>query len=154
MTHTAATEAQQAHINWQTYSQELFLTATVAKKPILLYFHTQECWACTRVDKETFLDKKIQHILNNSYIAIDVNDSNEALFTEVALKFSLIKDGGVAVPTIIILSSTNIPTELYKIEGFVSPTDLIAAIQISLALNALEQLNEKLNRSLQDPEKK
>ena len=114
--HHAATEAQQEQIRWHKYSQTILLTAHYSKRPVLLYFDLDGCPACEKMEK-TFSDRGVIKLINSSYLPIRVN-SSEKQFDNLAAQFDLAVDGTIYFPSILVLSSTNIPETITKVSGY------------------------------------
>ena len=148
ITHETAAETQQEQIRWNEYSQTLVLTSRYAKRPVLLYFHLDGCSACDRLEKETFSNRQIIHLINNSYLPIKINASEDQFF-DVAEKFNLIEDGRIKFPSVIILSSTKVPKELLKSSGFVEPLAFKAVLESSVKVDELMRLQSDLERLLE-----
>ena len=55
-----------------SYSQ-VFELAKREKKAVLLYFHFDGCGACVKMEKTTFLDKKVADFYNSNFVCLEVN---------------------------------------------------------------------------------
>lgn len=148
ITYEVTAESQQEQINWHEYSQTLFLTARYAKRPVLLYFHLDNCHGCDMMEEETFSNKEIVHLINTSYIPIKVHASEDQFF-DVAEKFGLIDNGLAVFPSVIILSSTNNPKELLKSSGFAEPSAFKVVLETLLAVDELMRLEDQLDKLLE-----
>ncbi|MFD2593695.1 thioredoxin family protein [Sphingobacterium griseoflavum] len=58
-----------AAINWLTFEQ-LSDSLHVNPKPVLLFFHTDWCVYCRKMDSAVFTDKQIIYMLNSRYYAV------------------------------------------------------------------------------------
>jgi thioredoxin-related protein len=148
MVHNAATEAQQEQVRWNQYSQTLLLTAHYAKRPAIIYFHSEACPACDEMESKTLSNRSIIHLINTEYLPIKISDSEDQFF-DVAARFGLVKDGTMMVPAVIILSSTNIPKELARMSGYVDPISFKVVLDTSSTVDTLMRVEADLDRLLE-----
>ncbi|KKN72151.1 hypothetical protein LCGC14_0413630 [marine sediment metagenome] len=151
MVHHATVEAEQEQIRWNNYSQTLLLTAHYTKKPALIYFHSDSCSACEDMESKTLSDRKVIYLINNSYVPIRISDSEDQ-FHDVANRFNLKIDGGVPVPSMIILSSTNIPKEIIRVSGFIDAMTLALVLESSVTIDVLARVEDSIDQLFQLPE--
>ena len=52
---------------------------TAAGKPVFLYLHTDWCTFCKKMKNETFVDAHVQQVLNERFIAIEINPESEGI---------------------------------------------------------------------------
>ncbi len=147
MVHTAATEQDQAQIRWYEYSQTLFLMAHYTKKPAIILFSSESCGVCKKLEDETLSNRKITYLINKDFLPIKITDKEEQ-FMDIAARFEV-----SSAPTIIILSSTNIPEELARISGFVDPTSLELALASSSTINTLMGIENDLDNLFESSQK-
>jgi thioredoxin-related protein len=68
----AAAGEWQKGIHWQNPD---ITKADIAKagKPVYVFFHTEWCTFCKKMKSSTFADAKIQKLLNDKFIALEIN---------------------------------------------------------------------------------
>ena len=72
-------------IAWYSYDKGLALAKEKNKK-IYINFHADWCGYCRKMEKETFVDKKVIALLNDKFIAVSVNSDKE---TQLAKKYNV-----------------------------------------------------------------
>ena len=109
---------------WLPYDQAL-TKSSVENVPTLLYFYSDNCTWCRKMEKENFANKEVQDILIEHFasVRIDSNSSNniivgEQKITERQLSIELYNVTGL--PTIWFLDSEN--RKIANLPGFV-PVD-------------------------------
>jgi thiol:disulfide interchange protein len=138
-------EALAPNVRWNQYSKNLLLSGHYSKRPMLIYFHSDKCSACKLMDERTLSNEDIVSTVNTVYLPISIKDTDDD-FIELAAVFNVIENNGVTVPTILILSSTNIPQELVKIQGFVKSDFLSLALAMSKNVDVLMRIDEELKQ--------
>ncbi|MCX5773168.1 MAG: DUF255 domain-containing protein [Fusobacteria bacterium] len=80
---TSSTPNQKAStIRWQPYSQA-FAQAQKQNKLVYVYIGSDTCYYCKKMEQETFTDKNVISVLNNNYIATEINiDKNPSLASQ------------------------------------------------------------------------
>ncbi len=68
---TAASDPS-ADINWRTFDEAQKEAQTDSRK-FLLYFYTDWCGYCRKLEKNTFVDKKIAAYVNQNFIPVRIN---------------------------------------------------------------------------------
>ena len=136
-------EALAPNVRWNQYSQNLLLSGHYSKRPMLIYFHSDKCGACKLMDERTLSNEDIVSTINTEYLPISIKDTDED-FVVLASVFNVIENESVTVPTILILSSTNVPQELVKVQGFVKSDFLSLVLQMSKKVDVLMRIDEEL----------
>ena len=77
--------ASSKRINWYTYEQGIDLNKKEGKK-IFLYFYSDWCTYCKKMENETFNDYSVASYINNNFIPIKVNSDKEV---KIALAFGV-----------------------------------------------------------------
>ncbi|MBU4260089.1 MAG: thioredoxin family protein [Proteobacteria bacterium] len=77
--------ASSKYIRWYTYKQGIELNKKEGEK-IFLYFYTDLCAYCKKMEKETFNDYSVVSYLNENFIPIKVNSDREI---KIALDFGI-----------------------------------------------------------------
>jgi len=72
----AVEETKPLALNWLSYTEGLAL-AKKENKYVLIYFYTDECSWCKKMEKETFSDEEVKKILSGKFIAIKINARSE-----------------------------------------------------------------------------
>lgn len=107
-----------------SYSQ-VFELAKKERKAVLLYFHFDGCGACVKMEKTTFLDKKVANFYNSNFVCIDVNTrKGEGIETNKIYNIQL-------HPTYLFLDENG--NTLHKIVGVFSPDEFILQAQNALS---------------------
>jgi thioredoxin-related protein len=63
-------------VNWLEY-QTGMEKAKVAKKPIFLNFYANWCGYCRKMENETFSDRTVANILQDSFVPIQINSDKQ-----------------------------------------------------------------------------
>jgi thioredoxin-related protein len=69
-------------IKWEKISEGL-KNAKELKKPVLIYFYTDWCIYCKKMDSEVFNDPEISEYMNENYISMRVNPEKEGELVEI-----------------------------------------------------------------------
>ena len=108
---------------WLTYDKAL-TKSKVENIPTLIYFYSDNCGWCRKMETETFANKEIQELLNNSFALVKINgNSNKTVqvedekLTERQLATEAYRVN--AFPTIWFLNSGN--ERIANLPGYVQP---------------------------------
>ena len=63
-------------LNWLSYTEGLAL-AEKENKYVLIYFYTDGCSWCKKMEKETFSDEEVKKILSDKFVAVKINARSE-----------------------------------------------------------------------------
>lgn len=74
-------------LTWLPYNEGL-LKAEKESKYVLIYFYTNECGWCKKMDKETYSNEEVQKILSDKFVAIKINAKSENKVVEKGKKIS------------------------------------------------------------------
>lgn len=69
-------------ITWEETSDGLKNAASL-KKPVLMFFYTEWCIYCKKMDSEVFQDPEISKYLNENFISMRVNPEKENKLIEI-----------------------------------------------------------------------
>lgn len=126
----AQTETEEV-LNWQPYDQAL-IKSEVENIPTIIYFYSDDCGWCRKLEEETFGNKEVIELLNKGFAMVKVNgNSNETVLvgeekmTESRLSTEVFQVRGF--PTIWFLSSNN--DRIANLPGYV-PTDMFLPILV------------------------
>jgi thioredoxin-related protein len=109
-------DADSSEIKWYNY-EEGMVAARSENKSILLYFHTDWCSWCDKMDKDTFQDKDvISEARNFINIKIDGDDRRDLV--------DKYKVSGY--PTVVFLNSSGSTTN--KVVGYQNPSQFLTAM--------------------------
>ncbi|MDD3656502.1 MAG: thioredoxin fold domain-containing protein [Atribacterota bacterium] len=115
----------QAHnnLNWLSYEQAL-TRSRVEDIPAIIYFYSDDCGWCRKMEQETFATKEVQDLLNKNFTMAKINGkSNEQVLiggekkTEKWLSTAIYQVTGF--PSIWFLNSGN--GRIANLPGFVPP---------------------------------
>ncbi len=114
---------REAEINWMSF-QELSAALDEQARKVFLYFETDWCVYCRKMEKEVFTKPAIQSVLNEYYYAVKMDaetaepinfegqvfenrqvEANRRGFHDLALLFGR-KDGAFAPPTMLVLDES------------------------------------------------
>lgn len=114
---------EEAGLQWLPYSQAL-VKSKVESIPTLIYFYSDHCGWCRKLENETFNNQEITKMMNQSFSLVKVNsDSSEAVMknengeevTERALSSKIYQVRGN--PTVWFLSEDN--QRIASLPGFI-----------------------------------
>lgn len=77
----AAERADPLIINWLPYNEGLAL-AEKENKYVLVYFYTDWCSWCKKMDREVYSDKEIIKIMSQNFVSIRINTEAESKVAE------------------------------------------------------------------------
>jgi thioredoxin-related protein len=72
----AVEQAKPLTLNWLSYTEGLAL-AEKENKYVLVYFYTDGCSWCKKMEKETFSDEEVKKILSDKFVAVKINARSE-----------------------------------------------------------------------------
>jgi len=72
----AVEETKPLALNWLSYTEGLAL-AEKENKYVLIYFYTDGCSWCKKMEKETFSDEEVKKILSDKFVAVKINARSE-----------------------------------------------------------------------------
>jgi len=72
----AVEETKPLALNWLSYNEGLTL-AQKEDKYVLIYFYTDGCSWCKKMEKETFSDEEVKKILSDKFVTIKINARSE-----------------------------------------------------------------------------
>jgi len=71
-----STSGWAGRVDWLAYQQGIE-KAKVAKKPIFLNFYANWCGYCRKMENETFADRTVANILQDSFVPIRLNSDKQ-----------------------------------------------------------------------------
>jgi len=83
----ALEEDESLVLTWLPYNEGL-LKAEKESKHILIFFYTNECGWCKKMDEETYSNEEVQKILSDKFVAIKINAKSENKVVENEKKIS------------------------------------------------------------------
>ena len=83
----AVEEAKPLALNWLSYNEGLTL-AEKEDKYVLIFFYTDGCSWCKKMEKETFSDEEVKKILSDKFVTIKINARSENKVIENGKKIS------------------------------------------------------------------
>lgn len=109
---------QAQEIEWLSFPQ-LSDSLDVNPKPVFLFFHTDWCSYCRKMEKDVFTNKEVIKILNNQFYAVkfDAESKESFIFDGQLLKNSNLQSKASLHEIVVLLASRK--------EGFAFPTTLI-----------------------------
>jgi thioredoxin-related protein len=124
-------EEEQKELSWLPYEQAL-AKSKVEDIPTLIYFYSDNCGWCRKLEEESFGNKEIKNVLNKGFALVKINgNSNRTVqvegknLTESRLSTEIYQVN--AFPTIWFLNSAN--ERISNLPGFV-PSDMFLPILI------------------------
>ena len=83
----AVEEDKPLELTWLPYNEGL-LKAEKESKHVLIYFYTNECGWCKKMEKETYSNEEVKKILYDKFVAIKINAKSENKVVENGKKIS------------------------------------------------------------------
>ncbi len=109
-------------IEWQTNLGYVEDSAVSVRKPILFYYHDEECIGCRELEEQTFSDGKVISFIMESVIPMKMDIGKKAFYE----KYNVIW-----TPTLLILDYTG--NEIQRSIGFLDSDELIATMHLGIA---------------------
>jgi len=121
---------------------KVFEVAKEENKPVMLYFHFDQCGACRKMEKSVFTDKKVVEFYNKNFVSFEINTrKGKGIETNKIYNIKM-------HPSFIFLDENG--EELNKIVGAFSPDDFIDhaknALDPKKKLTYFKQLYKQGNR--------
>jgi thiol:disulfide interchange protein DsbD len=86
-------------VSWQPYSEDTYLKAIAAKKPIIIDFYADWCTPCRQLDKKTFHDQEVvKESVKFTMIKVDLTKEANPEVIQLLKKYDV-----KGVPTVIFL---------------------------------------------------
>ena len=116
-------------LHWLSYNQGL-IKSQIENKPMMIYFCSEQCIWCNKLEDETFIDKKVREYLAKNYSLVRVKNNSSDIVIEAGEE---IKESQLfnlyqieIFPTIWFLDSDNQRIEVFP--GYVSPEVFIEVL--------------------------
>ena len=107
--------ASAAEIPWSTNIEESLHRAAANGQPVLMEFTADWCVFCKKMEKNTFPNPQVTHVISSNFVAVRVDaDQNKSLVKDLGIK---------GLPAILIVSPDL--TVLKRISGFQTPEALV-----------------------------
>ncbi|UCD54877.1 MAG: thioredoxin fold domain-containing protein [Candidatus Omnitrophota bacterium] len=119
-------------ISWNTRLESSLRKAELQKKPIMIYFYTDWCGWCEKLERETYSDSKVSK-LARKFISIKVNGDRER---DIVKKYNI-----RGYPAVIFLSSDG--NIMQRIGGYMDPGDFARIMQ-----NILRKTKPSVKKSI------
>lgn len=136
-------------LKWFNYSQGL-TKSKVENTPILIYFYSDNCGYCRKLETETFVNEEVMEIMNKYFALIKVNSNSSNIvlengkeISESALSREVYQVRGY--PTVWFLSENK--DRIASLPGFVEP-----AIFKNILENVLEYIEGSHYKEVSFPE--
>jgi len=115
---------------WLPYNEGL-LKAEKETKHVLIYFYTNECGWCKKMEKETYSNEEVKEILSDKFVAIKINAKSENKVVENGKEISERKLATLyqisGYPTTWFLESNH--NRIAPLPGYVSTEQFIPVIK-------------------------
>jgi len=123
-------------VKWEKIQDGLKNAASL-KKPVLIFFYTEWCIYCKKMDSEVFSDPETSEYINENFISMRVNPEKESEIIEIM--------GEKITPAKLMAytGSNGFPTTLFLDEANKPVTTLPGFIEKGTFLPILKFLNEK-----------
>ncbi|MGM0418424.1 MAG: thioredoxin family protein [Thermodesulfobacteriota bacterium] len=115
---TAATGFSQ-DINWQSYEKGRELASENNKK-LYIYFYSDRCPWCTKMENETFQKDSVSSYLNENFVPVKVNVQNEPQITQ---------QYGIGPIPASVFMQPDLETGIYKRPGYVDEKDFLKILE-------------------------
>ncbi len=104
---------------------ELFKLAKQERKSVFLYFHTDGCGGCVKMEQTAFVDKNVVDFYNENFICLEVNTRQEK-----GIEINKIYNVKMHPTFLYLDENANI---LHKIVGVYSPNDFLSQAKNALS---------------------
>lgn len=112
---------------WEKYRPGILEEAAASRQPVILDFYADWCIPCHELDQWTYSDSKIILALNRfRKVKVDATTMDAPGVVEVARRFSII-----GVPTIVFLDAEGEEVPELRIDGYISPEELLQLLIFS-----------------------
>lgn len=111
-------------VKWEMYSPEKVAEAGLQGQPVAIDFYADWCLVCHELENLTFTNSEVVKALNSfKRLKADMTDPEAAQSVEAALKYRIF-----GVPTLIFLDRSGKEIKKARIEGFVSPREMVSIV--------------------------
>src|SRR5262245_16786748 len=70
-----ASSAVAQQITWQTDYGKAIKDAASQGRPLLINVGSDDCYWCKQLDQRTFIDRELQQLINERFVALKINGS-------------------------------------------------------------------------------
>ena len=122
---------EKINVRWEKISTGLE-TARVQEKPVLMFFYTEWCIYCKKMDSEVFSDSEISQYINENFISMRINpekdkDTLEIMGEKVPPAKLMAYTGSNGFPTTLFLNNKKKP--ITTVPGFVEKHTFLSMLK-------------------------
>jgi len=114
-----AVASSDSAIGWLTYEEAQKLGTQNPPKKFFLYFYSDWCGYCRKIEKNTFMDKAVADYINNNFTPVRVNSEK---LPKVAARYKV-----SGVPDIRFIDSKG--EEIGRWPGYIEPSALLPLLK-------------------------
>jgi thiol:disulfide interchange protein DsbD len=104
---------------------QAMVQAKLANKPVMIDFYASWCTDCLRMDKSTFTEPEVAQRLNNDFVSIKVDVTDNSDKNSIAIK----KHFGVfGPPALLFFDASGQPLKHLNFYGFRKPNEFLAIL--------------------------
>jgi len=112
-----------AFVKWEKISTGL-KNAEIQKKPVLMFFYTEWCIYCKKMNSEVFSDAEILQYMNENFTSIRVNPEKDTDLIEIMgekiTPGELMRKAGLnGFPTTLFFNNNKKPVTIIPVPGFI-----------------------------------
>ena len=131
--YTATQEYKHPEIKWQKYSSTTLVVSRTSKRPMFIYFTTENCTHCEKFEL-ALKDPEVAYFIMNAFVPVMVDA--DLVLDEVLGDFEI-----EGFPTIVVLSSFNDNEMIFKHLGGLDSESLLDLLRMTRAFNTLMDPN-------------
>lgn len=110
-------------VEWYDDTEPAMRVASDQRKPLMIFFYTQQCGFCNKMKTETFTDPKVSGMLEN-FVCVRIDGGKDREFAELAYKVR-------GYPTIVFHGRTG--EILERVDGYQSAAEFLGVLNRALS---------------------
>ncbi len=120
-------------VAWQLFNERAVWYSSTSRKPILIYFYTDDCMPCEQMSRHHFTNQNIVLTINNYFTPVRLDSQNKKT------RYLMSEFGIQQVPAVVILSHVD-RSVLSKMTGVPAPVLFFNNLKISLQMDRVKAI--------------